>query len=80
MILFSHVYSRLALGALPSSIRQMEPIHGLQFFFTVAVWLTSPKRIDTVFALLDAAATIYFARQFGAASIGERLLIESGVY
>ena len=34
----------------------------------------------TVFALLDAAATIYFARQFGAASIGERLLIESGVY
>ena len=33
-----------------------------------------------VFALLDAAATIYFARHFGAASIGERLLIESGVY
>ena len=35
---------------------------------------------STVFALLDAAATIYFARQFGAASIGERLLIESAVY
>ena len=30
----------------------------------------------TVFALLDAAAIIYFARQFGVASIGERLLIE----
>ena len=35
---------------------------------------------NTVFALLDATATIYFARQFGAASIGERLLIESSVY
>ena len=38
------------------------------------------QKLHTVFALLDAAATIYFARQFGAASIGERLLIESGVY
>ena len=47
MTLFSHVHSRLALGALPSSIRQMKPIYGLQFFFTVAVWLTLPKHTDT---------------------------------
>ena len=43
-------------------------------------WPGSMPVANTVFALLDAAATIYFARQFGAASIGERLLIESGVY
>ena len=34
----------------------------------------------TVFARPDAAATIYFITQFCAASIRERLLIESGVY
>ena len=36
--------------------------------------------VYTVFARSDAAATIYFTAQFRAASIRERLLIESGVY
>ena len=45
-----------------------------------AAFLPYKGIMNTVFALLDAAATIYFARQFGAASIGERLLIESVVY
>ena len=34
----------------------------------------------TVFARSDAVATIYFIAQFCAASIRERLLVESGVY
>ena len=32
MPLFSYVYSRLALGSLPSSIRCKKPIHSLQLF------------------------------------------------
>ena len=34
----------------------------------------------TVFTRSDAAATIYFIAQFGAMSIRERRLIESGIY
>jgi len=34
----------------------------------------------TIFAQSDATATIYFIVQFCAASIQERLLIQSGVY
>ena len=41
------------------------------------VWQLNTCTCNTVFALLDAAATIYFARQFGAASIGERRLLNS---
>ena len=31
-------YSRLALGALPSSVHQKKPIHGLQLFLAAVVW------------------------------------------
>ena len=48
MPLFSYVYSRLALGLLTSSIRCKKPIHSLQLFFAVAVWLVSPKRRNTL--------------------------------
>ena len=48
MLLFSYVYSRLALGALPSSKRWKKPINGLQLFFAAAVWLVSLKRTNTL--------------------------------
>ena len=48
MPLFSYVYSRLALGSLPSSILCKKPIHSLQLFFAAAVWLVSPKRRNTL--------------------------------
>ena len=35
---------------------------------------------DTVYDRIDAAATINFSTQFGAATIRERRLFESGVY
>ena len=60
MTLLSHVHSRLALDALSSSIRQMKPIHGLQFFFTVVVWLTLPKHSDTLRLKLKVAVLTFF--------------------
>ena len=54
-------------------------LHIIPFIVMSSLYSVQQQKINTVFTLLDAAATIYFTRQFGAASIGERLLIESGV-
>ena len=48
MPLFSYLYSRLALGALPSSIRWKKPSQSPQLFFAAAVWLVSSKRNNTL--------------------------------
>ena len=43
MLLSSYMYSRLALGVMPSSIHQKKPIHGLPLLLAVAVWLVTPS-------------------------------------
>ena len=47
--LFSHVNSRLPLGALPNLIQSKKPIHGLKLIFATAVWLILLKHANTVY-------------------------------